>query len=166
MPGCRRRLGSRSAGVSEFWAPTAQLRITDADGLRITGFLTNTAPGGPARQLADLELRHRRHARVEDRIRAAKDTGMRNLPFHDMNQNRIWLAVAALAADLLAWTARLALPATAAVYEPKRLRLRILATAGRLVRSARRRILHIDSSWPWAEVITAAHARLCALPVP
>ena len=54
--------------MSEFWAPTAQLRITDADGLRITGFLTNTAPGGPARQLADLELRHRRHARVEDRI--------------------------------------------------------------------------------------------------
>ncbi len=99
-------------------------------------------------------------------MRAAKDTGMRNLPFHDMNQNRIWLAVAALAADLLAWTARHALPATAAVYEPKRLRLRILATAGRLVRSARRRILHIDSSWPWAEVITAAHARLCALPVP
>ena len=143
----------------------AQLRITDADGLRVTGFLTNTSLGGPGAQLADLELRHRRHARVEDRIRAAKDTGMRNLPFHDMNQNRIWLAVAALAADLLAWTARLALP-TAAVYEPKRLRLRILATAGRLVRSARRRVLHIDSTWPWAEVITTAHTRLCALPVP
>ena len=91
---------------------------------------------------------------------------MRNLPFHDANQNRIWLAVTALAADLLAWTARLALPATAAVYEPKRLRLRILATAGRLVRSARHRALHIDPTWPWAEMITTAHARLCALPVP
>lgn len=44
---------------------------------------------------------------------------MRNLPFHDMNQNRIWLAITALAAELLAWTAHLALPATAAVYEPK-----------------------------------------------
>jgi hypothetical protein len=54
--------------------PGAQLRITDADGLRITGFLTNAARGGPGGQLADLELRHRRHARVEDRIRAAKDT--------------------------------------------------------------------------------------------
>ena len=63
--------------------PGAQLRITDADGQRITGFLTNTAHGGPARQLADLELRHRRPARVEDRIRAAKDTGLANLPFHD-----------------------------------------------------------------------------------
>ena len=105
--------------------PGAQLRITDRDGLRITGFLTNTDRGGPGRQLADLELRHRRHARVEDRIRAAKDTGLRNLPFHDTNQNRIWVAITALAQDLLAWCARLALPASAAGYEPKRMRLRI-----------------------------------------
>ena len=146
--------------------PGAQLRITDADGLRITGFLTNTAHGGPARQLADLELRHRRHARVEDRIRAAKDTGLRNLPFHDTDQNRIWLAITALAQDLLAWCTRLALPATVAGYEPKRLRLRILATAGRLVRTARRHVLHIDSTWPWAETITTAHTRLRALPIP
>ena len=146
--------------------PGAQLRITDADGLRITGFLTNTTTGGPARQLADLELRHRRHARVEDRIRASKDTGLRNLPFHDVAQNRIWLAVAALAADLLAWCARLALPASAGTYEPKRLRLRILAVAGRIVRTARRHVLHIDPRWPWAEVITVAHGRLCALPAP
>jgi hypothetical protein len=146
--------------------PGAQLRITDRDGLRVTGFLTNTTRSGPGRQLADLELRHRRHARVEDRIRAAKDTGLRNLPFHDTTQNRIWVAISALAQDLLAWCARLALPATAAGYEPKRMRLRILATAGRLVRTARRRILHIDSTWPWAETITRAHTRLCALPVP
>jgi hypothetical protein len=146
--------------------PGAQLRITDADGLRVTGFLTNAAHGGPGGQLADLELRHRRHARVEDRIRAAKDTGLRNLPFHDTDQNRIWVAIAALAQDLLAWCARLALPATAAGYEPKRMRLRILATAGRLVRTARRRVLHIDSTWPWAETITTAHTRLCALPAP
>ena len=56
--------------------------------MRITGFLTTT-PGGPGRQLADLELRHRRHARVEDRIRNGKDTGLRNLPYHDAAQNRI-----------------------------------------------------------------------------
>ena len=125
--------------------PGAQLRITDHDGMRVTGFLTNTARG----QLADLELRHRRHARVEDRIRNGKDTGLRNLPsFHDMAQNRICLAIAALAADLLAWTARLALPASAAGYEPKRLRLRILAVAGRIVTSARRRTLHMTQPGP------------------
>jgi hypothetical protein len=99
--------------------PGAQLRFTDTDGLRVTGFLANTAPGGPHRQLADLELRHRRHARVharvEDRIRTAKDTGLGNLPFHDADQNRIWLAISALAQDVLAWCARLALPAKAAI---------------------------------------------------
>jgi hypothetical protein len=58
--------------------PGAQLRFTDADGLRLTAFATNTARG----QLADLELRHRRRARVEDRIRAAKATGLTNLPLH------------------------------------------------------------------------------------
>ena len=146
--------------------PGAQLRITDADGLRVTGFLTNTGPGGPGRQLADLELRHRRHARVEDRIRAAKDTGLRNLPFRDMAHNRIWVAISALAQDLLAWCARLALPAPATSYEPKRLRLRILAVAGRIVRTARRRVLHIDPDWPWANTIINAHTRLVTLPAP
>jgi hypothetical protein len=80
--------------------PGAQLRLTDPDGHRYVGFATNTAPGGPARQLADLELRHRRRARVEDRIRAAKDTGLRNLPLHGMDQNRIWQAVVALACEI------------------------------------------------------------------
>ncbi len=47
--------------------PGAQLRFTDADGLRLTAFVTNTRGG----QLADLELRHRRRARCEDRIRVA-----------------------------------------------------------------------------------------------
>ena len=58
--------------------PGAQLRITDADGNRVTAFATNTAPGGPDAQIANLELRHRRRARCEDRIRAAKDTGLAN----------------------------------------------------------------------------------------
>jgi hypothetical protein len=57
---------------------------------RLTAFATNTPPGGPGRQLADLELRHRRRAHAEDRIRTAKDTGLRNLPLREMNQNRIW----------------------------------------------------------------------------
>ena len=92
--------------------------------------------------------------------------GCATSPFHDMAQNRIWLAIAALAADLLAWTARLALPASVATYEPKRLRLRLLAVAGRIVRTARRRTLHIDPAWPWAEAITTAHERLMALPAP
>jgi hypothetical protein len=139
--------------------PGAQLRITDADGHRITGFLTNTTGG----QLADLELRHRRHARVEDRIRTGKDTGLRNLPFHDFAQNQVWLEISALAADLLAWLQRLALSGTHRLAEPKRLRLRIFGVAGRLIRTGRRAMLKIPENWPWAAVVTSAHARLTAL---
>ena len=76
------------------------------------------------------------------------------------------MAISALAQDLLAWCARLALPPKAAGYEPKRLRLRILTVAGRIVHSARRRVLHIDPAWPWADTIITAHARLAALAAP
>jgi hypothetical protein len=139
--------------------PGAQLRFTDVDGHRITGLLTNTAGG----QLADLELRHRRHARVEDRIRAAKDTGLRNLPFHNLTQNQIWLQITALAADLLAWTQRLALTGWARLAEPKRLRLRIFSVAGHLVRTGRRPRLKIPTTWPWADTVLTAHHRLTTL---
>ena len=79
--------------------PGAQLRLTDVDGHRITAFATNTARG----QLADLELRHRRRARCEDRIRNSKDTGLTNLPLHDFAQNQIWCGIVALAVELTAW---------------------------------------------------------------
>ena len=65
--------------------PGAQLRFTDADGMRLTCFATNTT-GSP---IAALELRHRQRARAEDRIRAARDTGLRNLPPHHTAQNRV-----------------------------------------------------------------------------
>ena len=41
--------------------------------------------------LPSLEVRHRQRARCEDRIRNLKDTGLRNLPFHDYAKNRLWL---------------------------------------------------------------------------
>lgn len=65
--------------------PGAQLRFADVDGYRLTAFATNTIRG----QLAHLELRHRRRARCEDRIRISKDTGLRNLPLQGFDQNRL-----------------------------------------------------------------------------
>jgi hypothetical protein len=79
--------------------PGAQLRLTDIYGHRFTCFVTNIKTG----QLADVELRHRRRARCEDRIHNAKDTGLRNLPLHDFDQNRIWCELVALASELTAW---------------------------------------------------------------
>jgi hypothetical protein len=139
--------------------PGAQLRLTDLDGHRLTCFATSTTGG----QLADLELRHRRRARCEDRIRCAKDTGLRNLPLHGFGQNQIWTEIVALACELLAWTQMLALNGPARRWEPKRLRLRLFSPAGRLVRGGRRLRLKISSRWPWATQITAAITRLQAL---
>ncbi|MDH6285054.1 hypothetical protein M2280_006318 [Prescottella agglutinans] len=91
-------------------APGAQLRFTDSDGLRLTAFTTNTRHG----QLPNFELRHPRRDRCEDRIRAAKDTGLQNLPPHEFDQNRIWLQIVQLAGELIAWTQLLAFDTEAA----------------------------------------------------
>ncbi|MGW0701567.1 IS1380 family transposase [Streptomyces sp. NPDC002867] len=142
--------------------PGAQLRITDVDGNRITCFATNTQGG----QLADLELRHRRRARAEDRIRAARDTCLRNLPLHGFAQNQIWLEIVQIALDLLAWMPMLALTGTTRRWEPKRLRLRLFSAAAQLVTTGRRRWLRYPDHWPWTGVIIAAIDRLQALPKP
>jgi DDE family transposase len=49
-------------------------------------------------------------------------------------------------------------------WEPKRLRLRLFAIAGRLASSDRRLRLRIARHWPWGGQITAAVTRLQALP--
>ena len=139
--------------------PGAQLRFTDIGGHRFTCFATGTTGG----QLADLELRHRRRARCEDRIRCAKDTGLRNLPLQGFAQNQIWCEIVAMACELLAWMQMLALEGKARRWEPKRLRLRLFSAAGRLIRGARRLRLRIAATWPWATQITAAITRLHAL---
>ncbi len=143
--------------------PGAQLRITDCDGHRITAFVTNSTHG----QLADLELRHRRRARAEDRIRAAKDTGLANLPLHDFAQNRIWCAIVALAGDLVAWMQTLALAGhPARRWEPKRLRLRLLSIAGRLAATGRRRLPHLAASAPCTALALDGLRRLDAPAAP
>jgi hypothetical protein len=138
--------------------PGAQLRFTDIDGHRFTCFATDAKTG----QLADLELRHRRRARCEDRIRNAKDTGLRNLPLHGFAQNQVWCELVAMASELLAWMQMLALDGPARAWEPKRLRLRLFSAAGRLVRGGRRLRLRLATTWPWATQLTAAITRLQA----
>jgi hypothetical protein len=139
--------------------PGAQLRFTDIGGHRFTAFATSTRTG----QLADLELRHRRRARCEDRIRNAKDTGLRNLPLHGCQQNQLWCEIVALACELLAWMAMLALTGTARRWEPRKVRLQLLAAAGRIVRGSRRLRLRLAARWPWTRDITTAITRLRTL---
>ncbi|WUI10989.1 IS1380 family transposase [Kineococcus sp. NBC_00420] len=140
--------------------PGAQLGLTDVDGWRITIFATNISGG----RVAEHELTHRLRARAEDRIRCLKDTGARNLPLHSFAANQIWLQIVGLANDLIAWTQHLALSGTPArCWEPKTLRLRLFAVAGRLVSSARRRTLRLARDWPWSQLLLTGQHRLAAL---
>jgi hypothetical protein len=115
--------GSRLICRRERPHPGAQFTIFDERGYRHTCFLTDQ----PGENIAQLELRHRGRARVEDRIRAAKDTGMRNLPHHAFGHNQTWLELSLTAQDLLTWTKLICLTGELATAEPKRLRHRLLA---------------------------------------
>lgn len=143
--------------------PGASLRFEDVDGYRLTAFATNTPKG----QLPDLELRHRRRARCEDRIRNGKDLGLRNLPLKGFGQNRIWCQLVALASELTAWMGLLAHPtAEARRWEPKRLRFRLYAIAAVIARTGRRILLHLSDRNRWTPVAIAAINTLRALPTP
>jgi hypothetical protein len=141
--------------------PGAQLSVFDCEaGYRHTAFITDQGDA----DVAALELRHRHRARVEDAIRVGKETGMRKMPFAAFAHNEAWLEVSLLAQALLRWTALLCLEGKLALAEPKRVRQRLLHVAGRLVRSGRRVALRLPRSWPWAEALVAAFARLRTLP--
>jgi hypothetical protein len=146
--------------------PGAQLSLfEERDGWRYQAFVTNTTTG----QLAFLEARHRAHARVEDRIRHAKDTGLGRFPSREFDINQVWLMLVQIAADLTAWTRLLALTGDAKVLaacEPKALRYRFLHVPARLTHSARRRRLRIPKTWPWAAAIVAVFANIAAIPQP
>jgi hypothetical protein len=142
-------------------APGAQLSFTDHDGHRFLTTLTDL-PG----DAVELERDHRARANAEDRVRIGKQTGLENLPFREFDHNAVWLELSLIAQDLIAWTQLLALDGELAICEPKTLRYRLLHTAARLAFHARRVTLRLQRSWPWADALATAFARLAALPPP
>ena len=138
-----------------------KLAFTDQHGHRFQVFITNQPDPDPA----VLEARHRPHAHVEDRIRTAKATGLRNLPFADFGANDAWLTLVGIAQTLVCWAQALLLDGDLKVAEPKTLRYRLWHTAGRIIHHARRVIVRIDRAWPWAADLVTAFGRLRALPV-
>ena len=151
--------GTRAIVRREEPHPGAQLTFSDIDGHRFQVFICDSSDP----DLSYLEARHRGHARVEDRIRNAKQTGLMNFPCHDFANNQAWLTVVLMASDLIAWTQRLTLEGELAVAEPKRLRYCVLHTAGRIARTAGRTRLRLQANWPWSHELTLAFARLHAL---
>ncbi len=139
--------------------PGAQLSLFDTHaGWRHTCFITNTK----AADIAALELRHRGHARVEDRVRTWKDCGLANLPFEGFCANEAWVAVSLLAGALLAWSQMTCFDGALAKAEPKTLRYRVLHIAAVLAHRGRDLIVHLDETWPWASELATAFVRLRA----
>jgi hypothetical protein len=153
--------GTRAICRREWPHPGAQLSFTDADGHRFQVFVTDQDDP----DIAQLELRHRQHARVEDRIRCGKATGLRNLPFDRWRRNAVWLELVLMACDLVCWAQTLLLAGELRLAEPKTLRYRLLHVAARVARHARRVIVRLQRTWPWATELAAAFARLRALPL-
>jgi hypothetical protein len=156
--------GSRLILRKERPHPGAQLTFTDADGHRIQALLTDTPAAHLPGQVAGLELRHRQHARVEDRIREAKATGLRNLPCRGFAENAAWLQAVLVAVDLVCWTKLICFTDTPplARCEIAAFRYRVLHVAAALARHGRDLHLRIDATWRWAEQIATAFTRLRA----
>jgi hypothetical protein len=154
--------GSRVIVRRERPHPGAQLSFTDHNGYRFQAILTDQ----PDPDVAVIERRHRQRARVEDRIRDDKDTGLAKLPFKEFALNEVWLEIVLLAHDLIVWTQALLLDGELAKAEPKHLRYRLLHVAGRLAFHSRKAKLRLQHTWPWAGPLVAAFERLKTLPAP
>jgi len=152
--------GSRVIVRRERPHPGAQLSFTDHDGYRFQAILSDQTD----RDIAVIECRHRQRARVEDRIRDDKDTGLSKFPFKAFALNEVWLEIVLLAHDLIVWTQALCLDGELAKAEPKRLRYRLLHVGARLAFSGRCEKLHLPGAWPWAEALKAAFEKLKTLP--
>jgi hypothetical protein len=137
--------------------PGAQLSLFDTGaGFRHTCFVTNTL--GP--DIAALELRHRGHARVEDRVRCWKACGLSNLPFDGFSRNQAWVLASVIAGSLLAWSQMVCFDGPLAKAEPKTMRYRVLHVAAVLVRRQRGLVLRLDENWPWVRELATAFTRL------
>ena len=136
--------------------------LEETDGWRYQLTATNT----PGRQLDFLEARHRAHARVEDRVRCGKTTGLDHLPSTSLQINAAWCVAAMIATDLLRWFQLMCLDPSLTDAEPKTLRYRLLHTAARIVHGQRKRKIKIPDTWPWAADLAAAFHAAFALATP
>jgi len=145
-----------------------------ATGWRYSIIVTNIPavggiPGVPGSHHAQfIDVLHREHAVVEDRVRTNKAMGLRNLPSKTWVVNCGWVLAANIAADLSAWCRLLGLYDQDDLKdaEPDTLRYRLFSLPARLVRHARARVLKLSRTWPWKDAFLTCWQRLCALPAP
>jgi len=125
---------------------------------RYWGFYTDQ-DGDPV----ELDRIMRAHAHVEQHISRCKDSGLLLFPFTKIEADRNWMATVLMAADLVRWFQLLCLEGYWAKARPKALRWGFFHAPGRLVHSARRRIVRILDGWPTADAVIGAYDKIGAL---
>jgi Transposase DDE domain group 1 len=123
-------------------------------------FLTDLT--GPA---VEVDKFHRHHAVVELAIRDLKEgAGLEHVPSGNFHANSVWLQCAALAHNLIRWTAILGnIRVEDQLIVARTIRTRFLAIPGRLVNRAGRPTLRLPIRWPWATPFSTALDALRAL---
>jgi Transposase DDE domain group 1 len=144
--------------------PGAQLTFTDADGMRITAIITDIPDRIIAGHTAGLELNHRQHARVEDRIREATAAGLRTLPCRGSDDSGAWLETLLAAIDLVCWATLLGFTTTPewARCEITTFRTLVDHVVARITRGARQVRARIDRTGKHADAIAEAWLKIRA----
>ncbi len=111
-------------------------------------FLTDLG-GDPA----EVDVFHRAHATVQLAIKDLKEgAGMEHVPSGHFNANAAWLVCAALAHNLIRWSAMVGeLAPEDQLVVARTIRTRFLSVPGCLVNRSGRPTLRAPLEWPWAE---------------
>jgi hypothetical protein len=143
----RTRLIGRQATLWPQWRHFAF--VTDLEGHRV-----------------DVDAFHREHARVELAIRDLKEgAGLEHVPSGHFFANAAWLLCAALAHDLIRWTAMLGdITPNEHFTVARTLRTRFFSVPGRLVSRSGTPTLRTPLEWPWADAFLRALDQLRVLP--
>jgi hypothetical protein len=122
-----------------------------------------TDRGGTAVEVDEF---HRAHATVELGIRDLKEgAGLEHVPSGHFFANSAWLLCAALAHDLIRWTAMLGdITPEDRLTVARTVRTRFLSVPGCLVNRSGRPTLRTPLEWPWADAFCRALDLLRALP--
>lgn len=142
--------------------PGAQQTLDDIDGHRFTATLTDVTEV----DIVAIDRHHRARARIEDRIKDAKDSGLANLPCGDFDRNAIWMLLVLIALNLTSWMQLLCLDGDLRLARLPTLRYRLFHTAARIVRHGRQTLVRLQADWPWAQPLVDAFDRLDQLPAP
>lgn len=147
--------GTRLVVRREPLHPGAQRSLFPSMQFRYWGFYTDQDGTPP-----ELDLMMRQHAHVEQHIQRLKDSGLSRFPFTDFDTNAAWMTAVMLAADLVRWYQLICLPEPWRDARPKTLRWAIFSAPGRIIHTARQRIVRLIAGWPTTQVICDSYNRI------